>query len=457
MLKHKKDIDENLIISESDLTAGFFAGCKEVGSAKNIGVELEKLPVLKSSLKAAPYKDVSGFLKRFKKSLSMGKWDGVFENDSLLGLCGDAGTISLEPGSQTEISLKPIEKIAEIKQFLDVYNKTSREIGEESGILWLGYGIQPVSTHRNINIIPKKRYECMTHYLPTTAKKPLVMMRETSGIQASFDYVSEEDAMKKFEVALRLSPFISAAFANSPVRGGRLTKYKSYRASSWLETDNDRCGLVSPKVFGGGFSFADYAQTLLDVPMIFIERKLNGVKTALRTDKLTFRQFLKQGYQGFFPTKNDWETHLSLYFPDVRLKNYIEIRNHDNQRSPLVPAVSAFWKGIVYNDSALDAVSEVLRGFTYFDLEKIRHDSPVFGLDMRAKTGGGDYPLKDIVKEVFGISRESLKSFGDGEEVFLDEMICLVEQGMTPADVIVQKWENEWRADVRRLVEYSRV
>lgn len=125
--------------------------------------------------------------------------------------------------------------------------KKHHQIAEQFGIYWLGYGIQPVSTYKNIHIIPKKRYEYMTKYLPTVAKKPLVMRRETSGIQASFDYKDEADAMRKFAFALKLSPIVSAAFANSPVRNGRLTKYKSNRAASWLDTDNDRAGLVSAR------------------------------------------------------------------------------------------------------------------------------------------------------------------------------------------------------------------
>lgn len=451
MLKHLITNEENLI-TKDELTDVFYSGCKTESEVKKIGVEFEKLPVCKNTFKAAPYADVAAFLCRYKNSLSLGKWSGVYENGAILGLSCEKGTISLEPGSQTEISLAPIEKISDIKRILDVYNKSSNEIAQQLGIYWLGYGIQPVSTYKNMRIIPKKRYEYMTKYLPTVAKKPLVMMRETSGIQASFDYTSESDAMKKFQTALKLSPLMSAAFANSPVRNGRLTKYKSYRASSWLDTDNDRCGLVSSKVFKGEFSFDDYAQILLDVPMIFIERLVNGVKTAIKTENLTFRKFLKEGWQGYCAEKSDWELHLSLYFPDVRLKNYIEIRNHDNQRSPLIPSVPAFWKGIIYNDSAIDAVNEVLGDLSYFEFEYLRQKTPKTGLDIRIKKCS----LKDLVKEIVSISYNSLKSAKNGEEVYLEPLMELVSQGLTPADVIISKWENEWKRDVSKLVEYSR-
>lgn len=452
------NIDDNILSDKSQLTQPFFSGVKssDVIEKKRVGIEFEKLPVLKDTYKAAPYTIVAKVLSSFKSKQP--QWtDGVFENNALLGLTSDIGTVSLEPGSQTEISLVPADKISDAAKILENYNKISSQTAQEHGVYWLGYGIQPVSTYRNINIIPKKRYEFMTKYLPSVAKKPLVMMRETSGIQSSFDYSSEEDAMKKFSFALKLSPFVSAAFANSPVRNGRLTKYKSNRAASWLDTDNDRCGLVSSKLFscdrGADFSFDDYAEILLDVPMIFIERVHNNVKTAIKTEKLTFRQFMQHGFNGFTAQKEDWQTHLSLYFPDVRLKSYIEIRNHDNQRSPLICAVPALWKGLIYNDCAMDSVLEMFKGLSYFDFEYIRRKSPQYALDMRFK----HLPMKDIVREIVNISYQSLKSYGQNEEKYLEPLKELTDKGITPADVIIGKWRNEWNCDVSKLVDYSRL
>ena len=315
---------------------------------------------------------------------------------------------------------------------------------------FIGFNILPVFL---LNIIPKKRYEYMTKYLPSVAKKPLVMMRETAGIQASFDYFDENDAMQKFAFALKLSPFVSAIYANSPIRNSRLTKYKSNRAASWLETDNDRCGLVSPKVFSGDFSFEEYAQILLDVPMIFIERYINGVKKSLRVENLTFRKFMKQGYQGFYPNKDDWSTHLSLYFPDVRIKSYIEIRNHDNQRRDLICSVPALWKGLLYNNEAMRAVLDILKNLTYFDFEYVRRKTPKYGLDMKIK----HLPLKDIAKEIVDISYQSLKSYSKGEENFLEPLKEYTDNGITPADVVIKNFNTTWNRNISKFIEYCQL
>lgn len=433
----------------SDLISVFTNGYKpdDVMLQKRTGIEFEKLPVLNDSFKAAPYLQVKKFLESFKDNT----WQGVYENGALLGLKGSNASISLEPGSQTEISLNPVKNLLDAQKSLAVYNQKTSQIAQQFGIKWLGYGIQPVSTYRNINIIPKKRYEYMTKYLPTVAKRPLVMMRETSGIQASFDYKNEEDAMSKFSFALKFSPIVSAMFANSPVRNGRLTKFKSNRAASWLDTDNDRCGLVSPKAFSDDFSFDDYVQILLDVPMIFIEREIDGVKTAVRVENCTFRQFLKDGYLGFFANMQDWETHLSLYFPDVRFKSYIEIRNHDNQCADLICAVPALWKGLIYNQDAMNAAKGIIKQFTYFDFAYLRKKTPQYGLNMKIK----GVKLADIARELVEISYESLKSFGSGEEILLEPLKSLAAKGLTPADIIIDKWKNEWNCDIAKLVEYS--
>ena len=450
MLNHADiKLQENIVTDKHQLAEVFYSGIKspEIAEQKLTGVEFEKLPVKIRDYKAASYYDVSKFLQLYKKSDTQ----PVYENNALLGLEDKEGVISLEPGSQTELSLAPKDNLLEVKKYIDNYNKKTALLAQQLGIYWLGYGIQPVSTYEEINIIPKKRYEYMTKYLPTVAKKPLVMMRETAGIQASFDYTSEQDAIRKFSFALKFSPVVSAIFANSPVRKGKLTNYKSNRAASWLETDNDRCGLVSEKVFTEGFSFDDYVEILLDVPMIFIERFINGKKAALKTDNITFRQFLKYGWQGFIANKQDWETHLSLYFPDVRFKSYVEIRNHDNQRPEFICAVPALWKGLIYNNEAMEAAQKLLKDFTYQDFEYLRSETPKYALDIEIK----NYSLKDIAKEIVKISYNSLKMYAKSEETLLEPLKELIEKGLTPADVIIDKWEHLWNKDVSQLIKYS--
>lgn len=437
MLKQIANLDINL------LTKSYYCGCK---TDETTGIEFEKLPVYSLNYKSVKYEDIARFMLQFKN----GGWMGAYSDGHIIGLNNDDGAITLEPGSQFELSLNPVSSLNVIKEKIDVYNQKTAQLGDKLGITWLGYGIQPLSTNKNIEIIPKKRYECMTEYLPKVASKPLVMMRETSGIQVGIDYSSHEDAMKKLSTALKLSPIVSAIFANSPIRNGKLTRYKSYRAYSWLHTDSERCGLISPKLFNKTpeFSFEDYAQILLDVPMIFIERP-HSIGGAIPVKNLTFRKFIEEGYCGLTATIDDWDLHCSLYFPDVRLKSYIEIRNQDNQRSPLIPAIPAFWKGIMYNKDALDAIGELLKVFTYPDFEYLRYKTPRAGLELKIKKTS----LKEIAQEIISISYNSLKN--TNEESLLEPIKELIDAGLVPADIIIKNWDGCWNKDLSKLIDYT--
>ena len=412
-----------MIYDRRQLLEIFLSGCK---TSQNIGVETEKLLVYKSDRRAVEYFDVVKILSQFDENI----WQRVYENEYLVGLKSDIGTISLEPGSQIELSLKPFENLNEINKIIEDYYNQLREYAQNIGAEVLDIGIHPVSTYENINVIPKKRYEFMTKYLPQKGLTPFVMMRETAGIQANFDYKSEDDAIKKLSLATKMSPFISAIYANSPIRNNKLNGYKSFRANSWLNVDNDRCGYISQKLFDKNeyFSFDDYVEVLLDVPMIFIQR---GNKY-YQTNK-TFREFMISGFGEIKAQISDWETHLSLYFPDVRLKNYVEIRNHDAQNLEMTKSVFAFWKGIIYNQNAIEEIEKILNKFDYEDYMQLREDSPKYAIDSRIK----NYKILDFIKEFFDISYSSLRENKQNEEDYLNCVYEYISLGKTPADFII--------------------
>ncbi len=413
----------NYILNKNQLSEIFFSGCK---LKENIGVESEKLLVYKDSLKAVNYSDISKILNSFDGK----KWQKVFENGNIIGLRGTDGNISIEPGSQIEISLNPINKIDEIAAKLSEFYSQLNIFAQKINAMVLDRGIQPVSTFEDIEVIPKKRYEYMTKYLPSSGLTPFIMMRETAGIQANFDYKSEEDAIRKLSLALKMSPVISAIYSNSSVRGGKQTGFKSFRANSWLNVDEDRCGYISKKLFNKNtdFTFFDYTDVLLEVPMIFIQRGNKYIEAPI-----TFREFMQKGYMGLMPDLSDWETHLSLFFPDVRLKSYIEIRNHDAQNAEMTFSVPAFWKGIMYNSDAMDEIEKILEKYDYEDFMILRKDAPVLGINARLK----NYKIIDFVKEFFDISYTSLKSEKTGEEKYLEPVYEYIALKKVPADNII--------------------
>lgn len=408
-------------LNKENLAEIFFSGCK---TSEYIGVEIEKILVYKKNNKAITYNDATKILKLFDDN----KWQKIYERTNLIGLKGEQGNISLEPGSQIELSLNPYKKIEDIEFNLINFYSNLKSNAKKIGAVVIDKGIQPLSTYKDIKIIPKKRYEYMTKYLPLKGDEPFIMMRETAGIQANIDYKSEEDAIRKLSLALKMSPIISAIYANSSIRDGKLTKLKSNRAASWMKVDEQRCGLICKKLIEKpkDFNFSDYIDILLDVPMIFIQR--NDIYYGTTQ---TFREFMQHGLLGFEAQISDWKNQISLYFPDVRLKSYIEIRNHDAQNAKLTISVPAFWKGIMYNLGAIEEIEKILAKYEYEDFLNLRKITPLIGINAKI----GKLYIIDLIKEFFNISYSCLKEKQLGEEKYLDPVYEYISLKKVPADL----------------------
>lgn len=429
-------------LEKTDILKLFTSGFKTEKDL-NVGIEYERLPIYSETAKAVPYEGdlgVCNFLRSFAKSEN---WDYITDDYNIIGLKQGHDTITLEPGCQTELSIKPEKNIDDLKNKIDSLNKKLKPVLEKFNIKLLEYGVSPLSTHKNINLIPKKRYKIMAQYLWGILSD--VMMRETAGIQGTFDFKNEEDAMRKFKTANKLVPFVTAMFANSPIRGGVETGYKTFRALSWLNTDNDRCGFCGK--MADDFSFEQYIDNVLKSPIIFINR--NAMPIEIK-GKINFEEFLQKGFGDFDAELEDFELHANLYFPEVRLRNFIEIRNHDCVGKNMIYSVLAIYKGILYNNSAMDEVDELMSNFTYNDFAELRYNVPKSALSAKIGTAAAG----EIAKEILYIAEKSLIEMNTREEKFLEPIKELTLEGLCPADVILKNWNGLWNKDVRKLVKY---
>ena len=404
-----------------------------------VGVEYERLPISASSYNAVDYANgVCNFLRQFAREEN---WDYITDDFNIIGLKQNHDTITLEPGCQIELSIKPEKTIFDIEKKIKSLNKVILPILDKMNITLLEYGVSPLTTHKNINIIPKKRYKIMAGYLWGILSD--VMMRETAGIQGCFDFTDEEDAMRKFKIANKLVPFMTAMFANSPIRGGVETGYKSFRALSWLNTDNDRCGFACN--LDGEFSFDEYIDKVMNSPVIFLNKGGHPVEV---NGRINFADYMDKGFEGFEPTLDDYKLHANLYFPDVRLRNFIEIRNHDCTH--ISYAVLAIYKGILYGKYALSEIEDLFKEFTNKDFTELRYNIPKNAL----QSGIKNYTVLDIAKEILYIAEKSLIEMNTGEEKFLEPIKDLTLNGLCPADIILRNWNGLWNKDISKLVRY---
>ena len=405
----------------NQLLEDFILGCK---TTQRIGMEYERIPVEKSTSEVVSYYGENGVCEFLRKLAKEDNWDYILDGVNIIGLKKLHDTITLEPGCQVELSLEPQNFVRDIKSKIEHFDKTFKPIMDEFGITLINKGVSPKTTYQNIQLLPKQRYKLMANYLWGILSD--VMMRETAGIQVGIDYKSEFDAMKKFLAANLMMPFSTAMFANSKIRGGVDTGYKSFRALAWLNTDNERCGFASNLV--DGMVFKNYVDRLLDVPMIFIYR---DERTYNLNGKVTFKQFMNKGYEGFNATIEDWQLHSNLYFPEVRLRNFIEIRNHDCVGGGLEYSIPALYRGIMYDSSSLDELIRMLGKYSYSEISELRYNVARYATASKLRK----YSILDICKELVDISAQALKKEGENEECFLEPLAELLKQNKLPCDI----------------------
>ena len=405
----------------NQLLEEFILGCK---TTQKIGMEYERIPLNSLTNQVVPYNGEFGICELLREFAQEDNWDYILDDVNIIGLKKLHDTITLEPGCQIELSIEPQEFIRDIKKKIENIDREFAPILKSFGIKLINRGVSPVTTYKNIRLLPKRRYGIMANYLWGILSD--VMMRETAGIQVGIDFQSEEDAMRKFRLANLMMPFATAMFANSKIRGGVDTGYKSFRALAWLNTDNERCGFATR--FLDRMTFKDYVNKLLETPMIFINRE---GQTLSLNGRLTFKQFMEKGFEGFYANLDDWKLHANLFFPEVRLRNFIEIRNHDCVGNGLQYSIPALYKGIMYNKSAMEEVESLLCKYSYNEINELRYNVARYATEAKI----GKHKISDICKNIVEIADYSLKYECEDEDAFLQPLLEMLKKNKIPAEM----------------------
>ena len=269
---------------------------------------------------------------------------------------------SFEPGGQVEICTSPCtsigrlnDRIAGMQELLDLVTK-------QSGIHFAQFGTNPLWCSDQVaNQLLSPRYVAMEKYFNAIGPYGRQMMLHTCSLHINLDLGASPDIRTKRIVAANLlAPFATAIFANSPVNGGREHGHRSYRSYLWQQLDTSRTGILPLDRLAHDFSEAilidEYLDFALKAPLIYIP----GLGDSVLPAYITFAYWMEHPVGGLSPTLPDFVNHLSLLFPEVRLKGYIEIRSVDAppRRWQLIPVM--FFTGLMYSEEQLDATLELL-------------------------------------------------------------------------------------------------
>ena len=441
--------DMTPIETRDELVAWLAEGCKPKAQYR-IGTEHEKFAFTVEGHRPVPYEGRRSIRALLEGMQLMLGWEPIVEDGNIIGMFDvtGGGAISLEPGGQFELSGAPVETVHQTCTELMAYLAQLREVARPLGIGFLGLGMTPNWTRAEIPAMPKGRYRIMTAYMPTVGTLGHDMMYRTCTVQTNLDFSSEADMVKKLRVSLALQPVATAMFANSPFTEGKPNGFLSFRSEIWRDTDPHRTGML-PWTFEPGMGFERWVDYALDVPMYFVKRGDRYIDVAGRS----FRDLMAgklAALPGERATISDWANHISTIFPEVRLKRYLEMRGADGGPWRRLPALPAYWVGLLYDDDVLDAAWDLVKDWTAAERQTLRDEVPRLGFKARIR----DRSLLDLAKATLALAERGLarrrRLDGDGrdESRHLEPLRDIVARGITPAEELLEKFRGPWNGSV---------
>ena len=417
-----------------------------------IGTEHEKFGFRTDDLRPPTFDGERG-IEAVLKGLTQFGWAPVEEHlpgqpGRVIALTRDNAAVSLEPAGQLELSGAPLATLHDTCCEASTHLKEVRTVAEPMGLGFLGMGFQPKWRRDEMPWMPKGRYKIMREYMPKVGSLGLDMMTRTSTVQVNLDVSSEADMVKKFRVSLALQSVATALFADSPFTEGKPNGFLSYRSHIWTDTDPNRTGLLD-FVFEDGFGYERYVDYLLEVPMYFVYRDGKYIDASGQS----FRDFLDgrlPAYPGELPSIKDWADHSTTAFPEVRLKKYLEMRGADSGPWNRICALSAFWVGLLYDQTALDTAWDLVKDFSLEEMHALRNGVPRQALKLPFRNG----TVLDLARRALEISAHGLQRRdrrnrnGADESIYLAPLMEFAEAGITPAERKLEQFHGAWGGSI---------
>ncbi|TXD36899.1 glutamate--cysteine ligase [Lujinxingia vulgaris] len=428
-MSRDQNINTSPIVDREQLLDFFRAGEKD-RPHRGVGTEHEKFVLRTSDQKMASYEEEGGIGDLLQRLVQEHGWEATaLDRGHLVALVRDGAAITLEPGGQFELSGAIFKTVFETAAEIDTHFKEVKAAGGDH-LDFACWGLNPTYDLDQIPWMPKARYGIMRDYLPTRGDLAHWMMKGTCTIQANFDYVSEDDAADIIRTAVLASPVVGALFANSPVRLGKPTGKQSFRNHIWTRTDPDRSG-VPAFMYRNDWGYSEYLEYLLDVPMFFVRREEGYINLA----GYSFRDFVDGKHPDYDPLLGDFELHASTLFPEVRLKQYIEVRSADGGPRDFIVALPALWKGLLYHEPSRKDVVSLFEPFDEADHRALYTRAMDGGIHAESAYG----PVLDLARELVAIATRGLDALAaenghESEAVFLKPLVEIVESRRSLAD-----------------------
>ena len=250
------------------------------------------------------------------------------------------GIYSLEPGGQLEWSSPPFASLNDLEKAMLSHHALLDEVVSENNLKIIDYGLDPITSPENIDLIDQKKYQLMNNCLLKNGTMGQWMMRNTASIQINFDTMNKKELEEMVFVADCLHPIAAYLFANSPYQEGKPTGLKNIRNIIWENTDYMRCrNLFDHGIVDLSELIDKYINYVFQVPSIF---KLDRSGSILSSDEKIGEVLEELNASGSL-NEHDIQAALHQIFTNVRIKNLVEIRGADRTPRGYEMAPVAFW------------------------------------------------------------------------------------------------------------------
>ena len=310
-----------------------------------VGLELELIPVHKTTRTRVLATGDAGASTAEVLS-QLGRHEGWNEQsnggDPPSWKLADGAYISFEPGGQIEISSAPKPSASEGIDSTQSLVKMIRNAMSNAGIELLARGVDPFNAIDSVPLqLQRERYTGMTRYFDSIGPSGVQMMRQTAALQINLE--RGEDPKSRWRLLNGLAPIVVALFANSRQYERKPTGWASYRAQLWRTLDPSRTGIIY-----------DEAEP--------VERYLRFALDAIAMrggDGSVYRPF-REWISDPAVNREDWLFHLSTLFPEVRPKEFFELRSADTIEPDVLAAPVVFVTSLVYDEECADRAAELI-------------------------------------------------------------------------------------------------
>lgn len=388
-----------------------------VHEAFQIGVHFGHFLVNRDDLKAVPFEGEQG-IESLLEYLTRDQWEGLYEDEALIGARKDNATLLLQPGGQLDLEIAKTDSLKVIdKTYLEFLQSLGSELEARNQLL-LSIGYQPVSKAEEIAAVPMAKAQLLCAALQDD-KAALQTVKAAAKTVVVLDYAHSDDFEKKYRVASILAPVFAALLDNVPVVDGE--DYTQFVAGVALhDAMQTALSKVENVITGHSFKYAQYANFVANGPAVAVEEDGKIVATAQSNEAY---------YDEKAMTADQVAGVLDMMMPEVKATaNGLELHVVDALPYPLNMAYVALIKGLFYNVDNLNALYEFVINLSKDLQDGLRANVIAEGMECKVNEG----TVREVAKDLYFMSTPQLP---EEEQHYTQPLDAIIFKSICPKNI----------------------